>query len=72
MLAKLVKIAAVILGGPIFATALLWVGCGSPPPFFGEYCGPHLLLGPFAGFTLAFWFVVPTSAAVIRVLRGTE
>lgn len=72
MIAKAIKIAAVVLGGPVFAFALLSLGCSSNPPFFGEYCSPHLLLGPLAGFTLMFWFVVPMSAAVIRALRGTE
>ena len=72
MLAKAIKVAAVVLGGPVFAFVLLWLGCSSSPPFFGEYCSPHLLLGPLAGFTLAFWFVVPMGAAVIRVLRGNE
>jgi hypothetical protein len=72
MLAKVVKVAAVVLGGPVFAFALLSLGCGSTPPYFGEYCSSHLLLGPLGGFTLAFWFVVPMGAAVIRALRDTE
>jgi len=72
MLAKAIKVAAVALGGPLFAYALLWLGCSSVPPFFAEYCGPHLMLGPLAGLTLAFWFVVPMSVAVIRALCGNE
>jgi hypothetical protein len=72
MLAKVLKIAAVVVAGPVFALAVLCLGCNSSPPFFGEYCSPHLLLGPLTGFTLVFWFVVPMSAAAIRVLRGRE
>ena len=63
---------ALVVGGPIFAFALLWLGCSSVAPVFAEYCGPHLMFGLLAGLTLAFWFVVPMSLAVIRVLRGNE
>jgi hypothetical protein len=72
MLAKALKVAAVVIGGPVFAFALSWLGCSSVPPVFAEYCGPHLVLGLLAGLTFAFWFVVPMGAAVISALRGNE
>jgi len=71
-LPKQSKVVALVVGGPIFAFALLWLGCSSVAPVFAEYCGPHLMFGLLAGLTLAFWFVVPMSLAVIRVLRGNE
>lgn len=72
MFGRTLKVAAVVLGGPVFAFTLLSLGCSSSPPLFGEYCSPHLFFGPLAGFTLLFWFVIPASAAIIRVRRGSE
>lgn len=72
MLAKAIKVAAVVVGGPVFAFAILWLGCSSVPPVFAEHCGPHQMFGLMAGLTRAFWFVVPMSVAVIRALRGNE
>jgi len=72
MLSKATKVAAVVIGGPIFAFTVLWLGCSSVPPVFAEYCGPHLMFGLMAGLTLAFWFAIPMSVAVIRALRGSE
>jgi hypothetical protein len=72
VLVKIAKIAAVVVGGPVFAFIVLWLGCSSSPPAFGEYCGPHLMLGLLAGLAFAFWFCVPMCAAIIRVIRGKE
>jgi hypothetical protein len=72
MLVKALKIAAVVIGGPLFALALLQLGCGCNPPFFGEHCSPHLAMGLLFGLTLAFWIVVPVGVLAIRVMRGAE
>ena len=70
MTAKVAKVAAVIVGGPIFAVGALWLGCSSSPPILGPACNAHLMFGFVAWLTLAFWFCVPTCVLLIRALRG--
>jgi hypothetical protein len=70
MTAKLIKVTSVVLGGPVFAFAVLWLGCFSPWPRFGDYCSPHALPGLFVVLTFVFWMCIPSGYLLVRVLRG--
>ena len=72
MLAKVIKVTSVAIGGPLFAIALVWLECVSRWSIFGVYCDPFGLLALFLGVTFLFWLCVPSVYLFVRVLLGKE
>ena len=72
MVAKAIKVTSVLVGGPVFAFVVLWLGCYMPWRTFEEYCSPHGLPGLFAVFTFVFWMCIPSGYLLVRAMRGKE
>jgi uncharacterized membrane protein len=72
MLAKVIRVTSVIVGGPLFAFSLVWLECVSRWSILGIYCNPSGLLALFLGATFLFWLCVPSGYLFVRVLLGKE
>ena len=71
MLRRIAQTLLVLLGGPLVAFGVLFVGCEGSEPVFGVACGHNILPSLVLG-TIGAWFVLGTLVALLNGMKGNE
>jgi hypothetical protein len=71
MLIGTIKVLGLLFSGPIFAYAVVAVGCAAPWQLLGVWCG-HNAVFSLVALSIVGWLVAAVAVAVVAGRRGSN